>query len=446
MVRFNKNQLWSDVYRHAHIAMKMHACRTAAATVLAVLVLTPCLAPSHLAYAQAKRTAPSRSRAARPAFGKTSHETPPAPQPPKLPPRTPFTAAADAVAQIPGIADARFFADSVADFQKALPANPGPWLVLSSGGGDGAFGAGLLNGLSASGQRPTYSVVTGVSTGALMAPFVFAGPKYDKALRNAYTKITAADVFEAGETPQSFLDSWPLKDFIAERMTPALLADIAAQYRAGRRLFVVTTNLDAERSVVWNMGAIAAHGGEQARDLFRNILLASSSVPGAFPPVPIEVEADGKRFSELHADGGVGGQFFLAPPALLSATADYRLPATALYIIVNSGLQPAFNVVRQTTQEILAQSVDMAVKVDTRLMIDRAYDAAKRSGIAFNVATIPPSFDTPSRGPFDPKYMGALFQTGYELGKSTTPFSNRPPAYPGPPVPPRNDREKPGAN
>jgi hypothetical protein len=358
----------------------------------------------------------------------------------------PFTADADAVARIPGIADARFFADSVADFQKALPAKPGPWLILSSGGEDGAFGAGLLNGLSASGRRPDFSVVTGVSTGALMAPFAFAGAKYDNALRDAYTRITAADVFEAGQTAQSFLDDWPLKDFIAKQITPALLADIAAQYRAGRRLFIVTTDLDAERSVVWNMGAIAAHGGDEARNLFRKILLASSSVPGAFPPVPIEVEGDGKRFSELHADGGVGGQFFVAPAALLSATADYRLPATALYIIINTGLQPEFDVVQQATPQILTQSVDMAVKTDTRLMIDRAYHAAKHSGIGFNIATIPPSFNAPSRGPFDPHYMGALFRTGYALGKSATPFNTEPPAYPGAPAPPAKDREKEGAN
>jgi hypothetical protein len=288
--------------------------------------------------------------------------------------------------------------------------------------------------------------VTGVSTGALMAPFAFAGAKYDNALRNAYTRITAADVFEAGQTPQSFLDDWPLKDFIAKQITPALLADIAAQYRAGRRLFIVTTDLDAERSVVWNMGAIAAHGGDEARTLFRNILLASSSVPVAFPPVPIEVEGDGKRFSELHADGGVGGQFFVAPAGLLSATADYRLPATALYIIINTGLQPEFDVVEQATPQILAQSVDMAVKTDTRLMIDRVYHAAKRSGIGFNIATIPPSFNAPSRGAFDPQYMGALFQIGYELGKSATPFSTEPPAYPGAPAPPAKNHEQPGAN
>ena len=284
----------------------------------------------------------TRRRAARRA------PVPPAPaaaQAPKLPPRIPFTAADEAAAVIPGMPDARFWADSTADFNRALPSQPGPWLMLSTGGSDGAFGAGLLNGLSAAGNRPDYSVVTGVSTGALMAPFVFAGSRYDDALKAAYTQISAADIFEVGGTGESFVDSWPLKDLIAKQITPALLADIAAEYQRGRRLFVVTTDIDAERSVVWNMGAIAAHGGDAALNLFRSVLLASGSVPGAFPPVLIDVEVNGKRFAEMHVDGGVGGQFFVAPAALMESTSGYRIPATQLYIVINSGLEPEFQVV-----------------------------------------------------------------------------------------------------
>lgn len=367
-------------------------------------------------------------------------------QPKMLPARRPFTAAEDATATIPGMAGVRFWADSTDDFVKALPEKPGPWLTLSSGGSDGAFGAGLLNGLSASGKRPDYAVVTGVSTGALIAPFVFAGPRYDNALHDAFTKISAADIFEINTTPESFLDTWPLKDLIAKQVTPALIADIAAQYRAGRRLFIVTTNLDAERSMVWNMGAIAARGDAQAIKLFRTVLLASCSIPGAFPPVFIDVESGGNHFSEMHVDGGVGGQFFVAPAALMAATSDFRLPATALYVVVDTGLQPAFDRVERTTAQILAQSVGMAVKVDTRLMLDRAYLVAKRSGIAFNVASIPPTFNAPSNGAFDPKYMKALYDLGYDLGKSSSPFDSVPPPYPRAPEASSPNSEKTGAN
>ena len=369
-----------------------------------------------------------------------------APQAKQLPPRIPFTAAEEAAATISGMPDARFWADSVSDFSAALPAQPGPWLALSSGGADGAFGAGFLNGLSEAGKRPDYAVVTGVSSGALMAPFAFAGAKYDAALRAAYTKISAADIFEVGGTGESFVDSWPLKDLIAKEITPDLLADVAAAHKAGRRLFVVTTDLDAERSVVWNMGAIAAHGGDAALNLFRSVLLASSAIPGGFPPVLIDVEGNGKHFQEMHVDGGVGGQFFVAPAALLASTSDYRLPATRLDLVIDSGLEPEFQIVTRSTPSILTATVGAAVKVDTRLMIDRVYLAAKRSGVDFNVASIPPDFSAPSRGPFDPDYMGALFQTGENLAKSAAPFANQPPPYPGPPSTPPGTDEKPGAN
>ena len=389
--------------------------------------------PAHKA--PAHKRAPAKAPAAQPQ-----------PQAKQLPPRIPFTAADEVAATIPGMPDARFWADSIADFTAALPPQPGPWLALSSGGADGAFGAGLLNGLSESGKRPDYAVVTGVSTGALMAPFVFAGPRYDDALRTAYTKLTAADVFEVGSTGESFVDSWPLKDLIAKQITPALFADIAAAHRSGRRLFVVTTDLDAERSVVWNMGAIAAHGGDAALVLFRNVLLASSAIPGGFPPVLIDVEANGRQFQEMHVDGGVGGQFFVAPAAVMAVTSDYRLPATALYVVINTGLQPGFQIVPRSTASILTGTVGAAVKVDTRLMIDRAYLAAKRSGVDFNIASIPAGFNAPSRGPFDPDYMSALFQLGETQGKSATPFANEPPAYPGRPTAEPTDTAKTGAN
>jgi hypothetical protein len=397
--------------------------------------------PVLVAEAHAKRSSgKSDTKPQSPASSASTQQQPP--------PRTPFTAAEDAVATIPGIPDARFWADSETDFQNALPKEPGPWLTLSSGGEDGAFGAGVLVGLSAAGKRPDFKVVTGVSSGALMAPFAFAGSRYDEALKKAYTTVTAADIFEAGgSTGESFVLSWPLRDFIAKQMTPELMADIATAYRAGRRLFVLTTNLDAERFVVWNMGAIAAHGGEDARKLFVQVLLASASVPGGFPPVLIDVESGGKRFAEMHVDGGLGGQFFVAPHAFLATTSHYRLPASALYVVVNTGLERDFQVVDRFAPSILTQAVGAAVKVDTRLMLTLSYALAKRSGVPFNVASIPPSFVAPSQGAFDPKYMGALFQVGYEQGKSENAFSSEPPPYPNDASkPPSSQIEKTGAN
>jgi hypothetical protein len=431
--------------------MKHSLRRTIGAGAAALILLVACVAPVAGVAQNAGRSHQPRAN------GKPPAPPPAAAQPQKLPPRAPFTAADAAAAVVPGMPDARFWADSETDFEKALPPQRGPWLILSTGGADGAFGAGLLNGLSAAGKRPDYAVVTGVSTGALMAPFVFAGPRYDAALAAVYTHTSAADIFEVGGTGESFLDTWPLKDLIAKQITPALVADIAAAHQAGRRLFIVTSDLDAERSVVWNMGAIAVHatqdatahstnpGGDAAIKLFRNILLASGSVPGAFPPVLIDVESNGKRFAEMHADGGVGGQFFVTPPALMQSTSSYKIPADALYIVVNSSLAPDFQVVERSTPAILAQAVSMAIKADLRVLLDRAYVAAKNSGIGFNVATIPPSFNAPSRGAFDPDYMKVLFNVGYNQGKSPSPFAAEPPAFPGSPANGMSDPQ-PGAN
>jgi hypothetical protein len=446
------------------VTMTMNTRRTIFAA--AALLLAPTFAPLGIwqgasSFAQGVGvTSPASSKSHRhlvdqvqPTAPAHRAKTPPPPPPPpaasadvQLPPRVPFTAEEDAVAVIPGIPDARFWADSVTDFKNALPPQAGPWLVLSSGGEDGAFGAGLLDGLGTSGKRPDYTVITAVSTGALMAPFVFAGRSYDDSLRRTYTHVSAADIFEAGRTPESFVDSWPLKDLLAKEVTAALLEDIAAAHRSGRRLFVITTDLDAERSVVWNMGVIAAHGGEDAIKLFRSVLLASASVPGAFPPVLIDVEANGKHFAEMHVDGGVGGQFFVLPAPLMSPVSDYRLPATELYIVVNTGLGRDFAVVDRFVPAILSQTVDAAVKVDTRMMLNLAYVVAKRSGVGFNVAAIPQTFNVPSKGPFDPEYMSALFQVGYDQGRSANPFSTVPPPYPGAPPPRSSQNEKAGVN
>jgi hypothetical protein len=148
----------------------------------------------------------------------------------------------------------------------------------------------------------------------------------------------------------------------------------------------------------------------------------------------------------MHVDGGVGGQFFVAPAALMASTSDYKLPASELDIVINSTLHPEFEVVPRQTPSILGQTVSTAVQVDTQLMLDRTSIVAKRSSVGFNVATIPAGFSAPSRGPFDPDYMGALFQTGYDLGKSAAPFADAPPPYAAPPVQQTQDPEKTGAN
>ncbi|HEY2135827.1 MAG TPA: patatin-like phospholipase family protein, partial [Xanthobacteraceae bacterium] len=304
---------------------------------------------------------------------------------------------------------------------------PGPWLILSSGGEDGAYGAGFLNGWAASGTRPQFSVITGVSTGALIASYVFAGGKYDEELHQVYTTITAADVFEVARTPESLIDDWPLGKTIDQHVTPDLLAAIAAQHQKGRRLFILTTNLDAGRPTVWNMGAIAAQGGDAALKLFRQVLLAATSVEGFFPPVYITAEANGRQFQEMHADGGANGPLFFGPEAYLVPGTPLRLPTTGLYAIFNGKLINEFDLSSQTLAGISGRTMGIALKLGGRLQLRLAGVAAHGAGIPFTVTYVDREFAHARGAIFDPKYMSALYDYGLAQGRRNYGLHDGPP-------------------
>jgi hypothetical protein len=317
--------------------------------------------------------------------------------------RTPFTLEEQEAAVIPGLPDARAWGDSETDFRRLLPQASGPWLAISGGGSDGAFGGGVL-------------------AGALIAPFAFLGSGYDEELRKNFTTITAADVFEDRVTPESLFDYWPLKRLIEQRVTAKLLSDIAAEHRRGRRLLVATTNLDAGRRVVWNMGAIAERGDDKALKLFREVLLASCSIPGFFSPVTIDVEANGKRLQEMHSDGTLTAPFFVMPESAFAASSTSRPPVGQLYVIVNAKLSADFRMPERSMPGVLGRSIDVALTSSLRAEIMLMYVAAQRYGIGLRVAHLDPAFNYPSRGPFDGKYMQALFEFGVEHGQKGTAF------------------------
>jgi hypothetical protein len=351
---------------------------------------------------------------------KAEPKAPPAAKEPDT--RAPFTAEDEQAAVIPGIPEARAWGDSEAEFSRLLPKVTGPWLALSGGGADGAFGAGVLTGWSQAGNRPDFAVVTGVSIGSLLAPYAFLGSSYDEELRKAFTTITAADIFEDRMTRESLFDYWPLRRSIEQRVTPKLLADIAAEHRKGRRLLVATTSLDTGRRMVWNMGAIAERGDEKALKLFRDILLASCAIPGFFSPVVIDVEANGKKFQEMHGDGTLTAPFFVVPESMLSTGNTMRPPLSQLYVMVNSKFSSEFRMPDRVMASVLGRSIDVALTAAMRAEITLIYVAAQKHGIGLRVAHVDDTFNVPSRGPFDGKYMQALFDFGIEQGKKGLAF------------------------
>ena len=326
-------------------------------------------------------------------------------------------------ARIPGFDNVRFYADDVDAFRQAMPTVRGPWLALSAGGEDGAYGAGVVSGWTHSGHRPQFTLVTGASTGALIGAFAFLGSEYDDQLREAYTTITAADIFELTPTQESLVDAWPLKRLVERSVTDRMVQDLAAAHEQGRRLFVLTTNLDAGRPVVWDLGAIAARGGDKALQLVRQVLLASSSIPGVFQPVLISVKANGHTFQELHSDGSLASPFYVMPEALLGRPAS-DLPATDLYVLINGKLRTDFEVAQRQVLSILGRSFSVALKAGERLQIATMERWARASGLPVHVAAIDQDLKVESRGSFDPDYMGALFAAGEREGAAGQAFAD----------------------
>lgn len=312
--------------------------------------------------------------------------------------------------------------------------NRGSVLVISGGGSDGAFGAGLLNGWTKAGNRPEFLVVTGVSTGALIAPFAFLGPRYDSVLKTFYTQYSTSDILRptvlAGVFGgSSVASSEPLAELIAKYMTRDVMRAIAAEHARGRRLLVGTTNLDAERPVIWNIGQIASAGSDRSLRLIRKVLLASASIPGLFPPVMIDVYAGGKRRQEMHVDGGTTENAILLPVQtdLRSINKKARRLPPDIYIIVNSHLDPQYQPVRTTSLDIASRSISTMIKQKTIGDILKLYDFSKRNGLRYRLAMIPASYQKRPKEAFDRAYMTALFETGEKLGQQGYKWATEPP-------------------
>jgi len=314
-------------------------------------------------------------------------------------------------------------------------------LILSGGGGYGAYGAGVLNGWSASGTRPEFRIVTGVSTGALMAPFAFLGSEWDAQLKEQFTSIeTDSDILNRRGLlrilrSDSVATTEPLAARIEAAITAEVLELIAQEYKRGRRLYVGTTNMDAQSFVVWNMGSIAASDHPDKLGIFHKIMLASASVPIAMAPVFFEVELDGKKYDEMHADGGVQAQFFVPlvsinlPDAIAYARSrglDYT-PTPRMFVIRNSTFQPAPQAVSRNLADIGVRTIKSFTQAMGRSDLAQIYAISKARGTDFSYTEVPSDFAWKAKGVFDGPTMRELFQVGYDRAQTDDLWSSTPP-------------------
>lgn len=311
-------------------------------------------------------------------------------------------------------------------------------LAISGGAYDGAFGAGLLSGWSASGHRPDFDLVTGVSTGALIAPFVFIGSQHDEEVRRLFTTTSSNDILVTGPLEilrgitggPALTDNSPLKKKIGDSITPEIMNEIATEYRKGKSLYIGTTNMEAQRGVIWDIGAIANSGNPDSLKLIQQVMLASASIPGLFKPVLIDVEVAGSHYTEIHADGGVTSQVSIYPLKLersIIRQFDQAHLARHLYIVRNGKLDPEFKELKPSFYALSSRSIETLTKAQGLGDLYRIYVSSQRDGIDYNLASIPASFTARPKELFDPEYMGKLFELGYSFGLKQHGWLKQPP-------------------
>ena len=296
-------------------------------------------------------------------------------------------------------------------------------LALSGGGANGAFGAGFMNGWTRMGNRPTFKIVTGVSTGALMAPYIFLGPKYDDTLRQFYTTTASRNIFRMlSIVPQllggeSLADTAPLRATIEQTVDGAFLRAMVEAHESGRRLYIGTVDLDSQRFIVWNMGLIASSGAPGALDLFRSVMLASASVPIAFPPVFVDVEAGGRRFDEMHVDGAVAANVFFTGGvfnfAVAREAAGRAKAREDVFIIHNGQLLPDPGTTNRSLRSIATRAFSSAAKAATVGALFRIYALAQRDEAIAKWITIPEGVELSGDETFDPILMSKLYDIGF---------------------------------
>ncbi len=343
------------------------------------------------------------------------------------PERAAYNASEARRAQIAGFENIRAHVDdprppaSVYDpWKPVIMADKPTMLAISGGGAGGAFTVGILSAWSELGTRPRFEVVKGVSTGALIAPFAFLGSEYDDELRQLYLSGETRGLIDiewkgAGFFSAGLLKGQALRRNVEQNITAGILRRIAAEHRAGRRLLVMTTNLDTQRAVIWNIGAIADSRRPDSLSLVRQILIASASVPGILPPVSIRAVVDGKQIEELHSDGGSSAQFFTLPESLLVTQNNHaRGQNLHIYVIVNNALIPEFSMSRERALPIIGRAYGILLKSQTKQGLIALYNFGERTGMEIDIASIDQQVPYSMLNPLSVNYMRKVYNIGYD--------------------------------
>lgn len=290
-------------------------------------------------------------------------------------------------------------------------------LALSGGAAGGAYGAGAMTGWTETGTRPEFALVTGVSTGALMAPLAFLGPQWDAKLKDAYTGGHAKQLLSPRRIAPMFsgglLKSEALHSLIEPFIDIELIDAVAEQHARGRRLLVATTDIDHQVCCIWDMGAIASHGGKKALNLFREVLVSSASLPGIFSPHLITTEYEGRTYEEMHVDGGVSAPLFIMPEGLLRWNKlGKRLKGGRVHVIVNTTLDPEPRPVPPNLPAVMTRSFEAMLRFSYRQSLITATTLCAAQGIPLKTASIPADLSASNLLNFETAAMAALFEAG----------------------------------
>ena len=296
-------------------------------------------------------------------------------------------------------------------------------LALSGGGAGGAFGAGALVGMTRHGDRPVFHVVTGVSVGALLAPFAFLGPDWDSELLAGFADGGISKLLRLGGPAILFRPSiyagGPLRSFVDRLVTQRLVDAVASEAARGRLLLVATTDLDKQETVIWDLGAVAAVGGEAARALFRDVLVASTSIPGVFPPVLIHVTDGERKYDEMHVDGATTVPFLVAPEiSQLDRGHVLDLHGGRIYVLVNGALSASPATTKASSFAVISRGFAASSMHGSRRTIELGSEFARRHRMDLQFSYIPTTY--PYRGSldFETDELRRLFEFGMRCGET----------------------------